>query len=332
MENLKELRTRITATQATKKITYAMQMVAASKLRQAQIKAQNARPYGKKMADIVEGLGGLLSRSKMKNPLLLGTKNPKTYLLLVASAERGLCGGFNALIAKKARNAAYVLKAKGKKVKILCVGRKGADLLKREFGEDMLSLISYQGQKNVGLQEAQALSKKILALFQDQAFDVCYLFYARFKNVMTQTPIQTQLIPAFIAPQDALLENGASQGDIPQGISKDKNKRDKDKNKRDEAGVHIKTSEGFCKMGAYEYEPDEKEILDVLIPLYVTTKILTGFLENQASEQGARMTAMDNATRNAGEMIDQLTIHYNRSRQAQITKELIEVISGAEAV
>ena len=292
MASLKELRNRISSVKATQKITRAMQMVAASKLRRAQETAEAARPYAERMSLVLSNLSAGVAGQDCAPALLSGTGKEDTHLLVVATAERGLCGGFNASIAKLAKERALALKAEGKTVKILCIGRKGGDLLKRDFEDDMLETVTYQGFKSVGFEQAQEVAKQILELFETEAFDVCSLYYSEFVNVITQNPKELQIIPAHLDEDTTLDLGGAS----------------------------------------YDYEPEENEILDALLPRNISIQILRALLENAASEQGARMSAMDNATRNAGEMIDSLTITYNRSRQAQITKELIEIISGAEAL
>ena len=292
MASLKELRNRISSVKATQKITRAMQMVAASKLRRAQEIAEAARPYAERMSLVLSNLSAGVAGQDGAPALLSGTGKEDTHLLVVATAERGLCGGFNASIAKLAKERALALKAEGKTVKILCIGRKGGDLLKRDFEDDMLETVTYQGFKSVGFEQAQEVAKQILELFETDAFDVCSLYYSEFVNVITQNPKELQIIPAHLDEDTTLDLGGAS----------------------------------------YDYEPEENEILDALLPRNISIQILRALLENAASEQGARMSAMDNATRNAGEMIDSLTITYNRSRQAQITKELIEIISGAEAL
>ncbi|MEE3081422.1 MAG: F0F1 ATP synthase subunit gamma [Pseudomonadota bacterium] len=292
MASLKELRNRISSVKATQKITRAMQMVAASKLRRAQEIAEAARPYAERMSLVLSNLSAGVAGQDGAPALLSGTGKEDTHLLVVATAERGLCGGFNASIAKLAKERALALKAEGKTVKILCIGRKGGDLLKRDFEDVMLETVTYQGLKSVGFEQAQEVATQILELFETKAFDVCSLYYSEFVNVITQNPKELLIIPAHLDEDTTLDLGGAS----------------------------------------YDYEPEENEILDALLPRNISIQILRALLENAASEQGARMSAMDNATRNAGELIDSLTITYNRSRQAQITKELIEIISGAEAL
>jgi len=292
MASLKELRNRIASVQATQKITRAMQMVAASKLRRAQEAAEAARPYADRMGAVLANLAAGITDMESAPKLLAGTGGDQHHLLIVATAERGLCGGFNASIARLAREHARALKAEGKSVKLLCVGRKGHEVLKRDFDDELLAPISYQGLKSVGFAEAQGVATQILDSFEAGEFDICTLYFAEFESVISQVPTARQIIPASIDASETPDLGGA----------------------------------------AYDYEPEENEILDALLPRNITVQILRALLENAASEQGARMSAMDNATRNAGEMIDDLTITYNRSRQAQITKELIEIISGAEAL
>ena len=295
MASLKELRNRIASVQATQKITRAMQMVAASKLRRAQEAAEAARPYADRMGAVLANLASGITDVESAPKLLAGTGADKKHLLIVATAERGLCGGFNSSIARLARQDARRLQAEGKTVQILCVGRKGHDALKRDFDDELLAPITYQGLKSVGFAQAQEVADKVLADFDAAAFDVCTLYYSRFESVISQVPTGLQIIPAHL--DDGAAETAADLGGA-----------------------------------AYDYEPEENEILDALLPRNIAVQILRALLENAASEQGARMSAMDNATRNAGEMIDDLSVTYNRSRQAQITKELIEIISGAEAL
>jgi F-type H+-transporting ATPase subunit gamma len=291
MPSLKDMRNRIASTKATQKITKAMQMVAASKLRRAQAAAEAARPYAERMeavlGNIAAGVVGLDSAPK----LLAGTGSDKVYLLVVCTAERGLCGAFNSAIVRLAREHAARLAADGKEVKFLCVGRKGFEQLRRLYGPQIIDTIELRGVRAVGFEHAQRIADKITELFESGAFDVCTLFFSRFKSVISQLPTAQQVIPAVVPPQ-------ADDG----------------------------------PRAAYEYEPEEEEILADLLPRYLATQVFRALLENAASEQGARMSAMDNATRNAGEMIRKQTLTYNRTRQAMITKELIEIISGAEAV
>lgn len=293
MPSLKDLRNRIASVKATRKITKAMQMVAAAKLRRAQEAAVAARPYSNRMAEVLGNLArGLEGRSDI-SPLLQGTGKQETHLIVVATAERGLCGAFNSSIVRLAREHVDRLRAEGKTVKILCVGKKGLDLLKRLYGQFILEAIDFRGVKSLSFAHAQTVGSRILKLFEQGQFDVCTIFFAEFKSVIQQRPRSLQLIPAEITAAETA---------------------------PDLAGA------------IYEAEPDEGEILAELLPRNIQVQIFRALLENAASEQGARMSAMDSATRNAGEMIDKLTLRYNRQRQAQITKELIEIISGAEAL
>ena len=299
MASLKELRNRIASVQATQKITRAMQMVAASKLRRAQEAAEAARPYADRMGAVLANLAAGITDVASAPKLLAGTGSDQRHLLIVATAERGLCGGFNSSIARLAREDAHRLQAQGKQVEILCVGRKGFDVLKRNFDKELRDPISYQGMKSLGFEQAQEVASRILDDFAADKFDVCTLYYSRFENVISQVPTGLKIIPASLEAENDDTKSG--QDDPLNGA-------------------------------AYDYEPEENEILDALLPRNIAVQILRALLENAASEQGARMSAMDNATRNAGDMIDSLSITYNRSRQAQITKELIEIISGAEAL
>ncbi|WP_323783485.1 F0F1 ATP synthase subunit gamma [Leisingera sp.] len=291
MPNLKDLKTRIASVKSTRKITKAMQMVAAAKLRRAQEAAEDSRPYTKRFNAVMAGLAASVGGSESAPKLLRGTGSDQTHLLVVMTAERGLCGGFNSNIAKLARQKAAELKAAGKTVKILTVGKKGRDALKRDLGGDFVGHIDLSDVKRIGYANAQGIAKDILTRFDAGEFDVATIFFAEFVNVVTQIPTAQQIIPASYEGGDA---EGAS--------------------------------------AVYDYEPGEEQILADLLPRGVSTQIFSALLENGASEQGARMSAMDNATRNAGDMIDKLTIQYNRSRQAVITNELIEIISGAEAL
>ena len=295
MASLKELRNRIASVKATQKITKAMQMVAAAKLRKAQMAAEAARPYSERMAKVMANISAGMEGSENAPKLMAGTGSDQTHLLVVATAERGLCGGFNSSIARLARDKARVLMAEGKTVKMLCVGKKGYDALKMEFSDILLDVVTFREIKNVGFAQAAQVSEQILAMFDDGEYDVCTLFYSEFQSVISQIPTAQQLIPANVSSEET-----ADEGDVDD--------------------VH------------YEYEPGEEEILEDLLPRNISVQIFRAILENAASEQGARMSAMDNATRNAGEMIDKLTLSFNRQRQAQITKELIEIISGAEAL
>ncbi|NLH81059.1 MAG: F0F1 ATP synthase subunit gamma [Phyllobacteriaceae bacterium] len=293
MPSLKDLRNRIASVKATQKITKAMQMVAAAKLRRAQQAAEAARPFAERMNVVLANLAGAYEGRPDAPALLAGNGKTDVQLLVVCTAERGLCGAFNSSIARLARDAANRLVGEGKTVKILCVGRKGADALRRQFADKIVEVIELKGVKQLGYDHADGIGKKLLAMYEAGAFDVATLFYAEFKSVIAQLPTEQQLIPAEIAPA---AKQAAASGAV------------------------------------YECEPSEEAILADLLPRNVSTQIFRALLENAASEQGARMSAMDNATRNAGEMIKKLTTTYNRSRQAMITKELIEIISGAEAV
>ncbi|MGI9482490.1 MAG: F0F1 ATP synthase subunit gamma [Hyphomicrobiales bacterium] len=302
MASLKELRNRIASVKATQKITKAMQMVAAAKLRRAQEAAEAARPYSERMGAVLANLAAGMEGNDNVSPLLAGTGSNQVHLLVVATAERGLCGGFNSNIAKLARDHANELIAKGKTVKILCVGKKGADILKRLFPDLLEDIIDLRHVKRLEFSDASPIGQRLLKEFDEGAFDVCTLFFSEFKSVITQVPTALQLIPARV------------------------------KNMVEEAGEEAPKELLDLNGAIYEYEPEEKEILDSLLPRNLSVQVFRALLENAASEQGARMSAMDSATRNAGEMIDKLTISYNRQRQAQITKELIEIISGAEAL
>lgn len=289
MPSLKDLRNRIASVKATQKITKAMQMVAAAKLRRAQAAAEAARPYAERMETVLANLSAGVTGSSAPR-LIAGTGSDKVHLLLVCTAERGLCGAFNSSIARLARDKALALKAEGKTVKIICVGKKGYDLLKRQFEKDIIELIDLRSFKQVGYANAETIAQNVLSRFAAGEFDVATVFFSKFKSVISQLPTAQRIIPA----------------EIPAGT---------------------KATEAV-----YDYEPDEGEILETLLPRNLTVQVLRALLENAASEQGARMSAMDSATRNAGEMIKKQTQLYNRSRQAMITKELIEIISGAEAL
>ena len=292
MPSLKDMRNRIASVKATRKITKAMQMVAAAKLRRAQEAATAARPYAARMDRVLANLAGRATKEGA-SPLLVGTGKDQVHLLVVMAAERGLCGGFNSNIARLARSEAMRLLRDGKTVKIFCVGRKGADNLRRDLGKNIVERVDLKGVKTLGFGHAEDIANKVLAMFEAGEFDVCTLFYAEFKSVIAQKPTAQQIIPAKLPEQQA--DSGKAQA-------------------------------------AVEYEPSEEEVLGFLLNRNISTQIFRGLLENAASEQGARMSAMDNATRNAGDMINKLTIQYNRRRQANITKELIEIISGAEAL
>ncbi len=291
MASLKELRNRIASVKATQKITRAMQMVAASKLRRAQAQAEAARPYAERMSTVLANVAGAVKDRSDAPKLLAGTGSDQTHLLLVCTSDRGLAGAFSSAIARKARDHANELIRAGKDVKFFCVGRKGYDVLRRVFPKRIIEHLELRGVRQVGFTEADMIGKKVLALFDEGAFDVCTLYFSTFQSVISQVPTANQLIPAVIP------EREEPAGDVN-----------------------------------YEYEPDETTILADLLPRNISVQILRALLENNAGFFGAQMNAMDNATRNAGDMIDRYTLEYNRSRQAQITKELIEIISGAEAV
>ena len=296
MASLKDMRNRIASVKATQKITKAMQMVAAAKLRRAQEAAEAARPYSQRMGAVLASLSAAAANSPGAPRLLAGTGSEEVHLLLVCTAERGLCGAFNSSISRLARDHADRLIRDGKTVKMLFVGKKGYDVLKRTYARNVIDVMEMRGVKQIGFANAQAVADRVLAMFNANEFDVCTLFYSEFRSVISQIPRARQIIPAtFDAPAGG---KGAEQ-----------------------AGGAI-----------YDYEPSEEEILADLLPRNVAVQIFRAMLENAASEQGARMSAMDNATRNAGDMINRLTLSYNRQRQAQITKELIEIISGAEAL
>jgi len=290
MPSLKSLRNRIASVKATRKITKAQQMVAASKFRRALDAAMAARPYAEKMAEVIASLAGGLKGNPGAPKLLAGTGKDDTHLLIVATSDRGLCGGFNTNIVRLAKHTIEALTGEGKKVQLLCVGRKGRDQLKRQYGHLFVDTVEFTAVKRIGFANAQDIGRRVLQMFDEGKFDVATVIYSRFKSVMTQIPTVQQLIPA---PVEA---KAAATGTV------------------------------------YEYEPDEIEILADLLPRNVNVQIFRALLENVAGEFGAKMTAMDGATRNAGEVIDKLTLLYNRTRQAQITKELIEIISGAEAL
>ena len=296
MPSLKDLKIRINSVKSTRKITSAMKMVAAAKLRRAQEQAEAARPYAERMERVLGSLAAAAEGRPGAPPMLAGTGKDDVHLLIVATADRGLCGGFNTSIAKLARDHAQRLMADGKTVKILCVGKKGRDQLRREYGERIIATITEIGRPTLTFGDVESIADKVTRMFEAGEFDVCTVIYNRFKSAMTQIVTQQQLIP-FAPPADAG-ESGASA----------------------------------AAATLYEYEPEESVILDALLPRNICVQMYRALLENAASEQGARMTAMDSATRNAGDMIDNLTIQYNRARQAAITKELIEIISGAEAL
>jgi F-type H+-transporting ATPase subunit gamma len=294
MASLKDLRARISSVKATRKITKAMQMVAAAKLRRAQDHAEAARPYAERLEKILTRLGARISASAATSQLLTGTGRSDTHLIVVATGERGLAGAFNSNIARLARDHIRRLQAEGKTVKIMTVGRKGADVLRRDFAKLMIDHIDLRNVRQLGYVHALDIAQRILKLFDEGAFDVATLFFSRFQNIITQRPNSVQLIPV----------------KLPEG---------------NEASANASNA-------IYEFEPDEEEILRELLPRNVATQVYRALLENNAGFYASQMTAMDSATRNAGDMIDRLTLNYNRTRQAIITKELIEIISGAEAV
>lgn len=291
MASLDDLKKRIASVKSTQKITKAMKMVAAAKLRRAQESAEKGRPYSEKMNNIILNLSIGISDKDSSPKLLSGTGKDKIHLCVVMTSDRGLCGGFNSNIIKKAKNYFFKLSREGKDLKIITVGTKGYDQLRRVYAEKIIENISFKSSKNANYSDAEKVSKLIIEKFEKEEFDVCTIFYNQFKNVITQIPQAQQIIP---------LIHERSYGIKPDDI--------------------------------YEFEPEEDEILNNLLPKNISTQIFKAMLENSASEQGSRMSAMDNATRNAGEMVDKLTIEYNRSRQAAITKELIEIISGAESL
>jgi F-type H+-transporting ATPase subunit gamma len=294
MASLKDLRNRIASVKATRKITKAMQMVAAAKLRRAQEAATAARPYAERMDQIMASLGARITDREGISPLLVGTGKDDVHLLVVMTGERGLAGGFNANIAKLARNDANRLRAAGKTVKMLMVGRKGADALRRDFGKSYVDRVNLRGVRQLAFSHADDIAHRVFALFAAGEFDVATLYFSEFKSVIKQIPTALQLIPAKLPP--------------------------------------TKTEKAAGAEAIHEYEPSDEEVLGYLVNLNIATQIFRGLLENAASFYGSQMSAMDSATRNAGEMIDKLTLTYNRTRQAQITKELIEIISGAEAL
>lgn len=304
MASLKDLRNRISSVKATRKITKAMQMVAAAKLRRAQDAAEAARPYAMRMDAVLANLNEGGANKAGASKLLTGTGKDDVHLLLVMTAERGLCGGFNSNIARKARTDILRLTGEGKKVKILCVGKKGYDILRREYSDVIVDTIDFRAVKQLGYVNAEEVAGRLFEMFDKGEFDVCTIYFSEFKTVMTQVPTGLQLVPARLPEAN-------------------------DTGSKDNAGASNKTA---TAANIYDYEPGDEEILGYLLERNVKTQIFRGLLENAASEQGSRMTAMDSATRNAGEMIDKLTMTYNRQRQAQITKELIEIISGAEAL
>ena len=291
MPSLDDLKKRIKSVKSTQKITKAMKMVAAAKLRKAQENAEKGRPYSQKMQNIILNLTKSINDPQNAPKLLIGTGDDKKYLCVVLTADRGLCGGFNSNICKLAKINFKKILGEGKTLKIITVGSKGLDQIKREYGKYVIKKFSFKEKKQISFNEAKIVGEEIISLFNQNEFDKCILFYNNFKNVITQIPQAQQIIPAE--------NNSTDQTD---------------------------------KTYSYEFEPDEDEILEELLPKNISTQVFKALLENAASEQGSRMTAMDNATRNAGDLVDKLTINYNRSRQASITKELIEIISGAESL
>ncbi len=297
MANLKDLRNRIASVKSTRKITSAMKMVAAAKLRRAQEQAVAARPYAERMERMLGSVAASVAGTRGAPPLLVGTGSDAKHLVVVATSDRGLCGGFNSTIVRASRSFIRALQADGKEVMVLCVGRKGRAQLARDFGTLIVDTIDDVGRPRLGFDDAQGIANVVLGMFDDGTLDVCTIIYNRFVSAIRQIVTRQQLIP--FAPPEAAGEDAA----------------------------------GARSSGAvYEYEPDEAEILAELLPLNLSVQVFRALLENNASEQGARMAAMDSATRNAGDMIDGLTLNYNRTRQAAITSELIEIISGAEAV
>ena len=293
MPSLDDLKKRIKSVKSTQKITKAMKMVAAAKLRKAQESAEKGRPYSQKMQNIILNLTKSINDPQNAPKLLVGTGEDKKYLGVVLTADRGLCGGFNSNICKLAKTNFKKILSEGKELKIITVGTKGYDQIRREYGNYIIKRFSFKDKKNISFSEANQVGKEILSLFNQNEFDKCILFYNNFKNVITQIPQAQQIIPA----EKKIIEE-----------------------------------EQNTKEFSYEFEPEEDEILEDLLPKNISTQVFKALLENAASEQGSRMTAMDNATRNAGDLVDKLTINYNRSRQASITKELIEIISGAESL
>jgi len=291
MASLDDLKKRIASVKSTQKITKAMKMVAAAKLRRAQESAEKGRPYSEKMNNIILNLSSGISDKENAPKLLSGSGNDKIHLCVVMTSDRGLCGGFNSNIIKKAKSYFGKLSEEGKDLKIITVGSKGNDQLKRAYGDKIIANISFKESKHANYFDAEKVGKMVIEKFGAEEFDVCTIFYNQFKNVITQIPQAQQIIP-----------------------------------------LNVENSEDDKSEDSYEFEPDEDEILSNLLPKNISTQIFKAMLENSASEQGSRMSAMDNATRNAGEMVDKLTIEYNRSRQAAITKELIEIISGAESL
>ena len=291
MPSLDDLKKRIKSVKSTQKITKAMKMVAAAKLKKAQENAEKGRPYSEKLQNIILNLTRSITDGTNAPKLLIGNGKDKVYLCVVMTADRGLCGGFNSNICKLAKKNFKNFIKDGKDLKIITVGSKGHDQIKTDFGKYIIDKKSFKEKKKISFKDADEVGKKIIELYDQDQFDKCFIFFNNFKNVITQIPQAEQIIPAFMKKDDQQTQ-----------------------------------------FNSYEFEPDEDEILEDLLPKNVSTRIFKAFLENAASEQGSRMTAMDNATRNAGDLVDKLTINYNRSRQASITKELIEIISGAESL
>ncbi len=305
MASLKDLQNRIKSVKNTQKITKAMQMVAAAKLRKAQDAAEKSRPYSTRIGAVITNLSASMVGSEGAPKLLVGTGSDQVQLLVVATADRGLCGGFNTNIVRKAREEIVALEAAGKTVKIFCIGKKGFEQLDRLYGDKIVEMVSLKHHKTLNAAIAAELGGKITDMFEAGEFDVCKLVYALFENVMTQTPTVKTMIPA-----TGVMSTAPDSGE--------------------QASDDVFAPD--LKGASYEYEPDEEGILKTLLPRNINTQIFSALLENSAGEMGAKMAAMDNATRSAGDMIDKLTLTFNRSRQAQITSELIEIISGAEAL
>jgi F-type H+-transporting ATPase subunit gamma len=296
MATLKDLRNRIKSVKSTQKITKAMKMVAAAKLRKAQDRAEKGRPYSDKMNVIITNLKNSITDIDSAPKLLVGNKKSQKHLCIVMTADRGLCGGFNTNICRRARLFFNEVLESGKELKIITIGSKGHDQIKRVFGKYVIDKISFKDLKQISINESDEVTTKVIDMFNRDEFDVCTIFYNKFKSIMSQEPQAQQIIPILSTTKENLQEEGSEN------------------------------------QSQYEYEPDQEEILENLLPKNISTQIFKAFLENAASEQGSRMSAMDSATRNAGDLINKLTINYNRSRQAVITKELIEIISGAESL
>ncbi len=296
MPSLKALRIRINSVRSTQKITSAMKMVAASKLRRAQVQAEAARPYAERMERMLSELAASVAGNKAAPRLLVGTGKEDTHLIVAVTADRGLCGAFNSNVGRAVRTLVQKLEREGRKVKIFCLGRKGRDFLRRDFADRIVGDVSFAGKRRIGFADAEEIAVRITSMLNEGGFDVCTLVFNRFQSVMSQVTTEAQLIPA--PPPEAAAAPEA----------------------------------GSAMRAMYEFEPDEETILARLLPRNLAIQIYSALLESAAGEQGARMTAMDSATRNAGDMINRLTLNYNRTRQANITKELIEIISGAEAV